>query len=106
MKWILPKAGDPRMETYGKRINEAREPLQKWKKEGIIKSSSSWADNTGLIVGLWEFENAEAFSKLWGQEEFHRLMTRICGSVNNAEIRVMRPAGFEPGTMKIIQSIV
>ena len=106
MKWNIPKAEDPRIMVYRDRVNEVSEPVERWKKEGIIQRTSGWADNTGLILGLWEFENAEAFSKLWGTEEFHRLITRVCGSVDNAEIRIMRPAGFEPGTMKVTQPIV
>jgi hypothetical protein len=65
--------------------------LQKMIKEGVAKTSG-WTDNTGHLVGWWEFENLEAYAKLWADEEFHRRWLQSNPLVDNARIRILRPA--------------
>jgi hypothetical protein len=106
-KWTLPKAGDPRMQTYATRVKESMELIQKWTEEGIFSSPpTSWADNSGDVIALYMFSNIDSLAKLWGKEEYHKMQTQFFACVDNPEIRIMRPAGFEPGSMKVIRDIV
>jgi hypothetical protein len=106
-KWALPKSGDPRMQSYGTRVKETMELTQKWTEEGIYSSPpTSWADNTGVVIGLYIFSSMNALAKLWGKEEYHKAMTQIFTCVDDPEIKIMRLAGFEPGSMKVIRDIV
>jgi hypothetical protein len=105
-KWKLPQNPDPRMKRYADCVKNNMEYFQKKEKEGLFKNRSGWADNTGTLISLTELENADAFAKLWSDVEFHKLMTQLFGCVDEAEIKVMRPAGFEPSTMKVLRPIV
>ena len=44
--------------------------INKKKDEGIIKNFSNWADNSGYLLFLLEFENIDDFTKLWADEEY------------------------------------
>ncbi len=83
---------ESRYKRYGE---QSREGMPEWFKklveEGIFKVSG-WADNTGHIVNFFEFENMEAFSKLWNNEESHKYWLRRNPVVDNMRFRLLRPS--------------
>jgi len=65
--------------------------LEKKREEGIKYESSVWSDNTGHMVGWFEYETEEDFVKMWGDDEFHHIMARRAYYVDNASHRLLRP---------------
>jgi len=79
---------------YKRYADFTREPhpwWQKMEKEGIVKTSG-WADNTGHIVNWLEFENMEAFAKLWADEEYRKWVLEFNPLVDNLRFRLLRPS--------------
>ena len=53
---------------YKKYAEQLREPTPEWMKKMVEETNlkvSHWADNTGHIISWVEFENMEAFAKMW-----------------------------------------
>jgi len=79
-----------------KRLKLSREVgmpyIEKKQKEGIKLKVSGWADNTGHMIGWWEFETMDDFAKIWNDEEFQQIMARRTYLVDNASFRLLRPS--------------
>ena len=61
----------------------------------IIKKgakSTGLADNTGHIIGIWEFKDMAAFSELWDDKEYHEAMRGYYSVADNITIRLCRPS--------------
>ncbi len=88
---------ESRYEKYVELNREPRPPewMKKMLEEGIIKASG-WSDNTGHIIRWNEFENIEAFTKLWNSEEWHKMMLRLNPIVDNLRFRLLRPGVIIP----------
>ena len=74
---------------------ETYQPYLQKSGEGIAKRSG-WSDGTGHVVSITEFESAEAFAKLWSDEEYQRRLIRFCRLVNSPSLRILRPSISEP----------
>ena len=63
----VPK-GKERQKEYRQWVADKLVPnAQKMNKKGM--KSTGLADNTGHIIGIWEFNDMTAFSELWEDEE-------------------------------------
>ena len=90
VEWDLPK-GRERQEDYWKYIKETMTPkTQKMDEEGFYKAMS-FGDNTGHIIWVLEFEDADAFNKLWNDKEWHNMMSTYAHRVDNLSFRLGRP---------------
>ena len=80
---------------YKKYAEQLKEPRPEWFKklveEGIFKGRN-WTDNTGHIIRWVEFENMEAFSKLWNNEEWQKMWLSFNPVVDNLSLRLLRPS--------------
>jgi hypothetical protein len=86
----LPK-GRERLEDYWKFQNERMTPLlEKLDKEKLY-DGVAFGDNTGHVVWLVWFEDTEAFSKHWNNQEFQRTMSGFAQMVDNLNYRLGRP---------------
>lgn len=56
----------------------------------------SWADNTGYVGILFEFESAAAMAKVLDDDKYHQLVGGLAQLVDNFSIRLCRP-GVKPG---------
>ena len=80
------------VEDYWKVIEEKGMPLlEKMQKEKGFKSINM-ADNAGHQLWLWEFEDTDAFSKLWNSKEYHSFCANIQFAVTDMKIRILRPS--------------
>jgi hypothetical protein len=80
---------------YKKYAEQNREPIPEWwtklAEETNVKSGE-WADNTGHMVNWLEFENIEAYAKLWGNEEWHKFWLSRNPFRDNLSFRLLRPS--------------
>jgi hypothetical protein len=76
---------------------------ERFDKLGVIKSRKGWADGTGHIISLMEFESMEDFAKLWNDIEFQRVHVRFYRVVDNFRIRICRPSSLDPITLEITE---
>ena len=91
MEWDNPMDESLRKKRY-KFNQEVGGPF--WQKkidEGFFKASQ-WSDNMGHIVGLLEFEDMDAFTKLWLDEGFQKWAIEMNYLVDNIRHRIMRPS--------------
>ncbi len=61
-------------------------------KEGVKWKHSVWADGSGLMLGLNEFDTMEDSNKVWGDEEFQSNIARWSYLVDNCKIKIWRPS--------------
>ena len=91
-EWDNPK--DPeRIQKY--RDFSSKKGLAYWEKkvkEGVVKTVSSWSDNTGHIISWIVLEGSKEFSKIWDDEGYHSMMREFILLVDNFRSRMMRPA--------------
>jgi hypothetical protein len=91
MEFDNPKDGS----RFKKYAEQTREPDPEWVKKLVEESNvkySDWTDNTGHIISWFEFENMEAFSKMWYTEEWQkRIQLKLSPLVDNLRIRLLRP---------------
>ena len=81
-----------RFEKYIEFIREEWLPyVNKLQEDGVCKRSA-FADNTGHIIGIYEFDDLEAFSKVWNDDKWQQLMIRYGQMVDNARTRLCRPS--------------
>ena len=81
---------EERYSKYQKLIAEEAWPwLQKSIKEGLYKYTGL-SDNTGHIIGIYEFENFEAFEKMWNDPAWNSMMIKMSQLVDNNRIRICR----------------
>jgi len=83
---------ESRRNQYRKWIVEEWQPYFKELQEEDFFKTTGFTDGTGHMMGLWEFEDTDAFSKLWNDEKWHRLMIRRNEVVDNLKIRLCRPS--------------
>jgi hypothetical protein len=97
-EWDNPNEED-RLQKYRVLTKEMRDNREYWDKkfEGVIKSHTGWSDITRHMISWMEFEDAEAFSKWWADEEVQRVHIDFCHLVDNFTYRLLRPGiGIEP----------
>ena len=96
MEYDVPKVGG-REDAYWKLVKEKLAPLkEKMMELDCVERDTYFGDNTGHMVRLLEFENTEAFSMLWNEPEFQRVMSGFALVVDNLSYRLGRP-----GIMKL-----
>jgi hypothetical protein len=100
-EWDNPK-DEERRKKYAE-ITRDTAMRERFEKLGNIKSIMGWADGTGHIISLWEFESMEDFAKLWNDIEFQRGHVRFYRVVDNFRIRICRPAALHPITLEKIE---
>jgi len=59
-------------------------------KEGVKWKAEDYTDGTNTIIGIFEFETLEDFSKIWGDEEFQKIFSRWTYYVDNCTVRILR----------------
>ena len=89
-EWNNPKEPERRRKSYDI-ANKIFLPYYKNKqKEGVKWKGEDYTDGTNTIVGIFEFETMEDFSKIWGDEEFQKMFTRWTYYVDNCKVRILR----------------
>jgi hypothetical protein len=79
-----------RLNNYRKLIDEVTSPYsRKLNKEGICKTTGL-SDNTGHMMSIWEFEDLDAFGKVWNDDNYHSMMIKLNQLVDNMKIRICR----------------
>jgi len=93
LKWELehPTDIEKRKERYKYSREKWRPYWQKKEEEGLVFKRNGWSDSTRHMVGLWEFESAADFAKLWDDEEFHKICSEYSYLVKNMKLRILRP---------------
>ena len=56
------------------------------------KPDSVWADGTGHVIWLIEFEDMTAFGNLWSDPEFVEIRVKIFRRVDNPSYRILSEA--------------
>jgi len=92
LEWDNPKdeARNEKRRKFEEVITSYRKTLVEEK--GIKLKFSGWADGTGHIVTWWEFETMEDFAKMWNDEKWQQMIARWTYLVDNASVRLLRPA--------------
>ena len=86
-----PKEEERNNKRY-KLSDEVNTPyIERKHKEGVKWKILDMADGTGRMVELHTFETMEDFEKIWGDEEFHKMVIQYCRVVDNASVRILRP---------------
>ena len=94
---LLAEWDNPKDETRLKKVNEWESTFMQRKiEEGIVKKVSQWTDGSGHIYWIAEFDDIDAYAKVWGEEEFHVKMIRWNRLVDNMSIRLLRPTMSVP----------
>jgi hypothetical protein len=85
-----------RRNEYRKVILEEYMPyVEKMQKKGVFKITGL-GDNTGYVLGIMEFEDLDAFGKVWNDDKFHFMVGKIAQLVNKSKIRLCRPSRLRP----------
>ena len=100
-EWDNPK-DEERRKKYAE-ITSDSDLREHFEKLDVIKNWKGWADSTGHIISLWEFESMEDFAKLWDDIEFHKIHARFYRVVDNFRLRICRPATLHPITLEKIE---
>jgi hypothetical protein len=87
MEWDNAK-DEARYRKYAEFTRDNQWPAKK-EEEGLFKRTGI-SDNTGHMMGIWEFEDTDAFSKLWNDREYHELMVTLNPLVDNLKVRIGR----------------
>jgi hypothetical protein len=82
---------EKRYEDYMKFVAEEWVPYIEKNLSDICKITSL-SDNTGHIIGIYEFEDLETFGKMWNDKEWMLLMIKASKLVDNNSYRLCRPA--------------
>ena len=85
MEWDIPKDAREYSEYMNAKLPFWRKTWDKYQIE-----ISSWQDGTGTIVNLNTME-ADTYSKVLEDEELQIELIRLCRTVDNARMRVLRP---------------
>ena len=81
---------EERYRKYQKYIVEEYWPWnQKMIEKGVYKATNL-ADNTGHMIAISEFENFEAFEKMWNDPEWNSIMIKWSQLVDNGKLRLCR----------------
>ena len=80
---------EERYSKYQKLVVEETWPyMQNMIKEGV--KITSLADNTGHMIGVYEFENLEALGKVWNDPKWNSMMIKVSQVIDNNRIRICR----------------
>ena len=80
---------EARYSKYQKLIAEEIWPwMQNMAKEGV--KITSLADNTGHMIGFFEFENFKALEKMWNDPKWNSMMIKYSQLVDNYRLRLCR----------------
>ena len=81
---------EERFSKYQKLVaEEAWSWIQNSVKEGLYKYTGL-ADNTGHMIGIYEFENFEALEKMWNDPKWNSMMLKLSQLVDNNRLRICR----------------
>jgi hypothetical protein len=97
MEWDNPKDEARRTKFFDE--NRRRAKPAKW--EGVGKRTT-WADGTGHIIALWEYESPEDFAKVWNDPEYHQYLRQSYPLLDNIRVRVCRPSGSPEQVKKLV----
>jgi len=93
--YIVGEHDNPKDETryakYQKFVAEEWVPYYDKKLKNICKITSL-SDNTGHIIGIYEFEDLEALGKMWNDPEWQMMMIKLSKLVDNNKFRLCRTA--------------
>ena len=89
--WTNPKEPERNKKRYEFQAENNRPYYDKKVKEGVKWKASGWADGSGLMLALHEFDTLEDFNKVWGDEEFQTNSARWSYFVDNCKIKIWRP---------------
>jgi len=87
---------EEKRQRYRKWIVDEWMPYANEIQEKGIAKGKGWTDGTGTMYGLWEFEDMDAFAKLWKDERFHKYTVRRNELVDKLTIKVCRPGMVIP----------
>jgi hypothetical protein len=87
---------EAKRQQYRKWVVEEWQPYVTELQEKGFGKGIGWTDGTGTMYGLWEFEDMDAFAKLWNDEKFHRLTITRNELVDKLKIKLCRPSIVVP----------
>jgi hypothetical protein len=90
VEFDLPK-GRERLEDYWKYMSEKVAPMLVRMDNEKFYTGFAFADNTGHIVWMFDFEDTDAFNLLWNDKEWHSVMSSFAQLVDNLSYRKGRP---------------
>jgi len=99
VEWDNPK--DEARDKKGIKFNEEfiTPYWESVEEKGIKITASVWSDNTGHMVGWYELEDLEEFTKWWNDERMQQMWSRWTYLVDNVRIRLLRPGLTIPEDM-------
>jgi hypothetical protein len=77
-----------RMEEYRNLVADEFIPYLKKIKD--LAKFTSLSDNTGHMIGIYEFKDWNAFGKVWNDDDFRALGSKLSRLVKNNKIRLCR----------------
>jgi len=92
---VNPKDEEKRQQYRKWIVDEWMPYWNKVQEKGGIKGNG-WTDGTGTMYGLWEFEDTDAFAKVWNDEMFHKHTVRRNELVDKLTLKVCRPSMLIP----------
>ena len=90
VEWDIPKELD-RTKKYFESVAKLTGMWEKLIKDGAVKSAKAWADNTGHIVGMIEFESGAELGKVYDNVDYHRWWIESAGLMDHLSMRILRP---------------
>ena len=96
VKFNTPKEPERNKKRYEFMAEYNRPYYDKKVKEGVKWKASGWSNGSGTVIGWHEFETLEDFNKVWGDEEFQKIMARWSYFVDNCEVQVLWPSKSLP----------
>ena len=96
---VLTTWENPKSDEGLKKYWDFMEKHRKYMTERINKYNvkrSGWADGTGKVYNLREFESYDAYAKFFDDEESHRIWINFSRLVNNLKIKVLRESFKSP----------
>lgn len=96
VKFNTPKAPERNKKRYEFGAENNRPYYDKKVKEGVKWNAKEWSNGSGTVIGWHEFETLEDFNKVWGDEEFQKIMARWSYFVDNCIVQVLWPAKSLP----------
>jgi len=81
---------EEKMKEYFGQADEVMSFWEKKKKQGVVKKTSNWSDNTGHMTFFVEFPSGETLGKFLADEEYHAIALKSFKYVDNISIRILR----------------
>jgi hypothetical protein len=92
IRWTNPKDPERNKKRYEYQDKVFLPYVQKFEEKGVKWKTSGWADGSGQMGSLYEFETWEDFSKVYQDQEFQTILSRWSYLVDHCKIKIWRPS--------------